>query len=155
MSNKTFPMTEAGLKKIQQELNELESVKRVHAKMRIKKARSFCDFNEDSEYKLALEELARIEERILKLTHEIRHSEIIKKTSTTTVELGSTVTLKEVSDNDLETYTIVGSEEADPLTGKISNQSRVAESVLGAKVNDKVTISTPGGKRYVEIMRIS
>lgn len=155
MPKETFPMTEAGLEKITEELRKLEHEKREHAKTRIKKARSFCDFQEDPEYEKAVEDLARIEERISSKRYKIQHVKLIEKTGGSYVELGNTVTFKEVSENQLETYTIVGSEEADPFEGKISNKSQVAQSLLGAKVNDEVMIQAPDGNRQVKIISIS
>lgn len=151
MPKENFPMTEAGLEKIKKELNALEMRQREHAKERIKKARSFCDFHEDSEYELALKELAHIEERISNLTYMIKHVEIIEKSGTADVSLGSTVTFKDCSTDETETYMIVGSEESNPSEGKISNQSQVAQSLLGARVGDRVVVKTPSGDRQVNI----
>lgn len=155
MPKETFPMTKEGLEKLKQELVELESIKRDNAKIRINKARSFCDFQEDSEYEMALVDLTRIEDRISNLTYMLQHVDIIEKTETSVVGLGSTVSFKEISSGEQETYSIVGSEEADPLDGKISNESQVAQSLLGAKINAVVTIKAPGGNRQVKVVRIS
>lgn len=155
MTYQTFPMTEEGFEKIQQELHDLETVQRKNAKERIQKGRSFCDFNEDPEFKNALEHLSLIEERIKKLRLYIQHAEIVQQNSPDKVVFGSTVTIREYPDEEEEVYTIVGSEEADPEVGKISNHSQVAQELLGARVKDKVTIQTPGGERHVQILHIS
>lgn len=152
---KQFPMTESGLKKLQEEQNTLESEKRPQAKQRIKRARSFCDFNEDSEYDKALEELAAIEDRIATIQYMKQHAYMIEKTSTDTVEIGSVVTLQEIPDGDTETYTIVGTEEADPSIGKISYNSPIAKRVLGAGLHDEITIDIPNGRLDVVIIDIT
>lgn len=155
MKKDTFPMTESGLEKMKQELGALETVKRENAKQRVKHARGFCDFQEDSEYEMALIALANIEDRISTLKYKIQQAKIIRTTEKIQVELGSTVSFKEVPNGDLETYTIVGTEEANPLEGKISNDSPMAKSVIGAKVHDEVMVTTPGGKWWVKIVDIS
>ncbi len=155
MSKDIFPMTEAGLKKVTAELTELENEKREQAKARIRAARSFCDFNEDPEYEKAIDELSRIDDRISTLSYKIQHVKLIEQTDSSSVELGSTVTFKDVLEEEVETYTIVGSEEADPLKGTLSNQSQVAQALLGKQVNDEVNIQTPGGNRHIKIINIS
>jgi len=155
MAKHNVPMTKAGLEKLQQELKELESVKRDKAKQRIKRARSFCDFHEDSEYEAALQEYDAIEKRISEINYMTQQAEIIEKTSNTTVELGSTVTFKEIPDGNTETYTIVGTAEADPFEAKISNVSPIAKSLIGAKAKDEITVKTPAGNRQVKIINIT
>lgn len=155
MKKDTFPMTEAGFEKLKQELEDLETVKRKNAKQRIKHARSFCDFHDDSEYEMALKALASIEERISTLKYKIQQAEIIKTTHKDQVELGRTVSFKEIPNGDVEIYTIVGTEEANPLKGKISNDSPMAKSLMGARVNDEVTVTAPSGKWRVKIVDVS
>lgn len=155
MNKDTFLMTEAGLAKLKQELQQLESIKRENAKQRIKHARSFCDFREDSEYEMAVKEMENIEARVSRLKYMIQQAEIIEKANQYQVGLGSTITFKEIPNGEIETYMIVGTEEADPLKGKISNDSPIAKSLLGAEVNDEVTMKTPGGKWQVKIVSIS
>lgn len=148
-------MTEDGLEKLKRELEELESTKRTNAKQRIKHARSFCDFGEDPEYDTAVKELETIEKRITEIKLMIQQADIIRKTDTTTVELGNKVSFQEIPGGEVETYMIVGPEEADPSEGKISRNTPIAKSLLSAKINDKVTAETPDGKRVVKITDIS
>lgn len=155
MSQEKFPMTISGLEALKQELQELEASRRPQAKQRINHARNFCDFHEDSEYELALKELAEIEDRIAEIQYMIQEAEIIAKKDGSYVEIGSTVSYKELPTGEIETYMIVGTEEADPLNGRISHYSPIAKSLLGTKINDKVTIATPGGNRQVIITGIS
>ncbi|MEW9107868.1 transcription elongation factor GreA [Cytobacillus gottheilii] len=155
-TEKVFPMTQAGKEKLEQELEQLKSVKRKEVVERIKIARSFGDLSENSEYDSAKEEQAFVEGRITTLENMIRNAKIIEEEdmSTDGVSLGRSVTFVELPDGDEETYTIVGSAEADPFDGKISNDSPIAKSLLGRKVGDEVTVQTPGGDMNVRIVSI-
>ncbi|MBS4209019.1 transcription elongation factor GreA [Bacillus sp. FJAT-50079] len=156
-TEKVFPMTEAGKAKLEQELEHLKSVKRKEVVERIKIARSFGDLSENSEYDSAKEEQAFVEGRITTLENMIRNAKIIKEDelNSDTVTLGKTVTFIELPDGDEETYTIVGSAEADPFEGKISNDSPIAKSLLGHKVGQEVNVQTPGGEMRVRLLTIS
>jgi transcription elongation factor GreA len=153
---KVFPMTQAGKEKLEQELEQLKTVKRKEVVERIKIARSFGDLSENSEYDSAKEEQAFVEGRITTLENMIRNAKIISEDelNSDNVSLGSSVTFIELPDGDEETYTIVGSAEADPFEGKISNDSPIAKSLLGRKVGDEVTVQTPGGEMNVKIVLI-
>jgi transcription elongation factor GreA len=155
-AEKVFPMTQAGKEKLEQELEQLKTVKRKEVVERIKIARSFGDLSENSEYDSAKEEQAFVEGRITTLENMIRNAKIIKEDelSTDAVSLGRTVTFVELPDGDEESYTIVGSAEADPFEGKISNDSPIAKSLMGKKVGDEVTVQTPGGEMNVRITTI-
>lgn len=155
MKEARFPMTEAGLKKLKKELVELQSVRLEKAKERIKRARMFCDFNEDSEYEAALGELAMITKRVATVEEMILYAEIIEVRGESTVELGNTVTIQEIPDGEKETYTIVGIDEADPFEGKISYQAPIAKSMLGAKLNEEVEVKLPNGNRRIKIIALS
>lgn len=156
ITDKKFPMTAAGKQKLEEELNQLKTVKRKEVVERIKIARGFGDLSENSEYDSAKEEQAFIEGRISTLEGMIRNSEIINESDANTddVRLGSTVTFKELPDGDEETYTIVGSAEANPIEGLISNDSPIAKALIGQKKGDKVSINTPGGEMSVTILEI-
>jgi transcription elongation factor GreA len=155
-TEKVFPMTQAGKEKLEQELEQLKTVKRKEVVERIKIARSFGDLSENSEYDSAKEEQAFVEGRITTLENMIRNAKIIQENevSTDAVSLGRTVTFVELPDGDEESYTIVGSAEADPFEGKISNDSPIAKSLMGKKVGDEVTVQTPGGEMNVRITTI-
>lgn len=149
-------MTQAGKEKLEQELEYLKTVRRKEVVERIKIARSFGDLSENSEYDSAKEEQAFVEGRISTIETMIRNAEIIEEDeqNSDTVTLGKTVTFIELPDGDEESYTIVGSAEADPFEGKISNDSPIAKSLLGRKIGDKVTVQTPGGELNVKITEI-
>jgi len=117
-------VTREGLKKLKDELDELESVRRREVAGRLKEAISFGDLSENSEYEDAKNEQALVENRIAELKGMIKTAKIIveKKSSEKIVKVGSTVTVQNITDKDeIETYTIVGSTEADPASAKISN----------------------------------
>ncbi|HJF16109.1 MULTISPECIES: transcription elongation factor GreA [Globicatella] len=157
MEEKVFPMTQEGKAKLEAELEELKVVKRKEIIERIKIARSFGDLSENSEYESAKDEQAFVEGRISTLENMIRFAEIIddKDVADDVVTLGRAVTFIELPDGEEETYTIVGSAEADPLEAKISNESPIAVALLGTKVNDTVTVETPGGSFDVKVVKVS
>ncbi len=154
---KEFPMTAAGKERLEKELEQLKSVKRKEVVERIKIARSFGDLSENSEYDSAKEEQSFVEGRITTLENMVRNAKIIKddELNTDMVTIGKTVTFVELPNGDEETYTIVGSAEADPFEGKISNDSPIAKSLLGHKVGHEVTVQTPGGDMRVKLLTIS
>ncbi|MBO0420912.1 transcription elongation factor GreA [Vagococcus fluvialis] len=154
---KVYPMTLEGKEKLELELEELKTVKRKEIVERIKIARSFGDLSENSEYESAKDEQAFVEGRITTLENMIRFAQIIdnNNVSKDEVSIGRTVTFVELPDGDEEEYTIVGSAEADPFSGKISNDSPIAKALIGKKLKDTVTISTPGGDMEVRIEKIS
>lgn len=157
MSNeKVYPMTREGKEKLEQELEHLKSVKRKEVVERIKIARSFGDLSENSEYDSAKEEQAFVEGRIGTIETMIRNAKIIEASEMKTdeVSLGKTVTFIELPDGEEESYTIVGSAEADPFEGKISNDSPIAKSMIGKRVGDKVMVQTPAGEMSVKIVSI-
>ncbi|WP_042354973.1 transcription elongation factor GreA [Bacillus rubiinfantis] len=155
-TEKVFPMTQAGKEKLEQELEYLKSVKRKEVVERIKIARSFGDLSENSEYDSAKEEQAFVEGRITTIENMIRNAKIIAEDELTgdSVTLGRSVTFIELPDGEEETYTIVGSAEADPFEGKISNDSPIAKSLIGRKVGEEVAVQTPGGEMNVKIISI-
>ena len=156
MVEKTFPMTQEGKEKLEQELEDLKVNKRAEIIERIKIARSFGDLSENSEYESAKDEQAFVEGRISTLENMIRFAEIINDQdyADDEVTLGRKVTFKELPDGDEEAYTIVGSAEADPMSFKISNDSPMAQALIGKKVGETVTIETPGGAFDVKILKV-
>lgn len=153
---KTYPMTQAGKEKLEQELEYLKTVRRKEVVERIKIARSFGDLSENSEYDAAKDEQAFVEGRVTQLENMIRNAVIIEENmeNSSTVTLGKSVTFVELPDGDEETYTIVGSAEADPFEGKISNDSPIARNLIGKQVGDEVSVQTPGGDMRVRIVSI-
>ncbi|CCJ65586.1 MULTISPECIES: transcription elongation factor GreA [Leuconostoc] len=144
---KTYPMTTEGRDKLQAELDDLIANQRPEITKRIQIARSYGDLSENSEYQSAKDEQAFVEGRIQTIKKMLENVEIIDSNATAEdeVSLGKTVTFKELPDEEPETYTIVGSVEADPLAGKISNESPMATALIGKKVNDTVAVPLPNG----------
>ncbi|AMX82808.1 transcription elongation factor GreA [Geobacillus thermoleovorans] len=155
-NEKQYPMTKEGKEKLEQELEYLKTVKRKEVVERIKIARGFGDLSENSEYDAAKDEQAFVESRIQMLENMIRNAVIIEedKENPDVVSLGKSVTFIELPDGEEETYTIVGSAEADPFEGKISNDSPIAKSLIGRRVGDEVTVQTPGGEMLVKIVAV-
>ncbi|MFK3938484.1 transcription elongation factor GreA [Alkalihalobacillus sp. NPDC078783] len=149
-------MTLDGKKKLEEELDHLKTERRAEVVERIKVARSFGDLSENSEYDSAKEDQAFIEGRILQVEKMIRNAIIIEEESSpeNIVSLGKTVRFIELPDGDEEEYIIVGSAESNPSEGKISNDSPLAQSLLGKTIKDRVTVSTPGGDMEIEIKEI-
>jgi len=155
-NEKKYPMTAAGKQKLADELEFLKTVKRKEVVERIKIARSFGDLSENSEYDSAKEDQAFVEGRIVTLESMIRNAVIIEgEQNNDTVSLGKTVSFIEIPDGDEETYTIVGSAEADPMEGLISNDSPIAKSLIGRSVGEQVKVITPGGEMDVKIVSIN
>jgi transcription elongation factor GreA len=156
MSDKEVFLTRDGLKKLEEELDYLKSTKRKEVAERIKIAVSYGDLSENSEYDAAKDEQAFVESRIVQLEKMMRNVRIIEPGSDdkSVVTIGSTVKLKELPDGDFETYTIVGTTEADPFEGKISNESPIGAAVIGRSVGEKIMVNTPGGQVEFEIIEI-
>lgn len=147
MEEKEVFLTAEGLKKLEVELEELKTVKRQEIAEKIKIARDFGDLSENSEYDEAKNEQALIEERIAKIDNMIANAKIIdeKDIDTNVVNLGNTVELFVKSTGREMTYTIVGSAESDPLSGKISNESPVGRAILGKGKGSTVQVQLPNG----------
>ncbi|MBB5173168.1 transcription elongation factor GreA [Texcoconibacillus texcoconensis] len=156
MAEEKHYMTLEGKQKLEEELEYLKTERRKEVVERIKIARSFGDLSENSEYDAAKDEQAFVEGRISQVESMIRNAEIISEDNGngSEVALGRSVKFKELPDGDVEAYTIVGRAEADPFEGKISNDSPMAQSLLGKSVGEKVNVQTPGGDMEVEIMEV-
>ncbi|MBS9337969.1 transcription elongation factor GreA [Fructobacillus parabroussonetiae] len=144
---KTFPMTAEGRDKLEAEVEDLITRQRPEITKRIQIARSYGDLSENSEYQSAKDEQAFVEGRIVTLRKMIENAEIISADDSADdeVAMGKTVTFKELPDEEPETYTIVGSVEADPLSGKISNESPMANALLGKRQGETVKVPLPNG----------
>ncbi|MCC5895042.1 MAG: transcription elongation factor GreA [Alkalibacterium sp.] len=156
MTEKVYPMTLEGKEKLENELKHLKSVKRKEVVERIKIARGFGDLSENSEYESAKDEQAFIEGRISTIENMLQNAQLIDSSNSKEgeVTLGRSVIFKELPDGIEEEYTIVGKAEADPFSGKISNESPIAKAILGKQIGDKVHINTPGGTMEVEVTNV-
>ena len=150
-------LTSEGLKKIEQELEHLKSVRRREVAERIKQAREFGDISENSEYEDAKNEQAFIEGRILTLEKMLRNVRLIEEPDggdPETVTVGSQVRVRDLEDNETYDYTIVGSTEADPAQNRISNESPVGKGLLGAHIGQVLTIGVPAGTIRFEVLEV-
>lgn len=146
-------LSEKGLEKLKQHLHELKTSKRMDIAARLEHAKSLGDLSENAEYQEAKEEQSLLETEIAKLEETIRDAVLIKKNHRTdAVEIGATVSVR--SERGDETFTIVGSEEANPKEGKISNESPLGRAFLGKKNGSTVEVKTPGGTSIYEIVEI-
>jgi transcription elongation factor GreA len=157
MSEKEVFLTVEGLEKLEEELDLLKAVKRREIAERIKVALDFGDISENSEYDQAKNEQAQLEERIAKLEMMLRNARIIDEDdiSTDVVGIGSKVLVKDIEYDEEMEFTIVGSAEADPYEGRISNESPVGSALLGNKVQDIVDVMVPDGIIKYEILTIA
>lgn len=148
---KLYQITEEGKQELEAELEELKS-RRGGIADKIAEARDFGDLSENAEYDSAREEQGLVESRIAEIEDILLNAELIKGGSKSKVSLGSKVELK--TGKKTVTYTVVGPVEADPLEGKISNESPIGVALMGKKVGENVTIKTPKGEIEYEIVKI-
>lgn len=150
-------LTDEGLKKLEEELEQLKTVKRKEIAEKIKVALSFGDLSENSEYDEAKNEQALVESRIASIEATLKNAQVInsKDIKTNKVFVGTKVKLLDLEFNEECEYKIVGSNEADPANGKISDESPVGKGILGHRVGQTVEIETPAGVTAYKILEIS
>lgn len=149
---KIYQITEAGKAELEAELEALKG-RRGEIADKIAEARDYGDLSENAEYDTAREDQALVESRIAEIEDILANAEIIKAGNGSQIGVGSTVELK--SGSKTVTYAVVGPVEADPLEGKISNESPIGKALMGKKVGDSATITTPKGSTTYEIVKIS
>ena len=149
-------LTQEGYNKLEEEVEFLKTVRWKEVAERIKVAISFGDLSENAEYDEAKNEQAQVEERIMKLENMIRKAVIIDESQIdlNVVTIGSIVKVNDVEFDEEVEYTIVGSAEADPYDGKISNESPVGRALLGKTVGDEVDVQVPDGIAKFKIIEI-
>lgn len=154
---KTIKVTDEGLKKLHDELENLKTVGRADIAEKIKIARGYGDLSENSEYDEAKNEQAKIEARIVEIEAMLKNVEIIKdvKGKSKTVIVGTMVKVLDEAENEECEYRVVGSTEADPRRGLISDESPVGRALIGKKVGDDVIVEAPGGEFKLKILAIS
>ena len=153
---KQFIMTYEGVKKLEEELEYLKTVKRKEITEKIKVALGYGDLSENSEYDEAKNAQAENEVRIVELENKLRHAKIIdeKDIDTETVQVGNTVKVLDMEFDEKVEYTIVGSTEVDLAENKISNESPLGSALIGAKKNQVVEVNAPGGVIKYKILAI-
>lgn len=157
MSEKKVVLTYDGLKKMEEELENLKTVRRKDVAEKIKEARGQGDLSENAEYDAAKEEQAEIEARIVVLEKMLRNAEVIDddEVSSEVISVGSKVKLFDMEFDEEIEYIIVGSAEADPMNGKISNESPVGLGLLGHKAGEVVTVEAPAGSVEFKVLEIN
>ena len=150
-------LTDEGLKKLEEELEQLKTVTRKEVADKIKVALSFGDLSENSEYDEAKNEQALVESRIVQIEAMLKNVKILDEDELTNdiVSVGSKIKLFDKEFDEEVDYQIVGSTEADPISGRISDRSPVGQSLLGHKVGDVVEVETPGGVCLYEVLEIT
>lgn len=154
---KAIKISEEGLKKLQDELENLKTVGRADIAEKIKIARGYGDLSENSEYDEAKNEQAKIEARIVEIESMLKNVEIISgiKGAAKTVVVGVKVKIYDEEFDEEMVYEIVGSTEADPMNNKISDESPIGKALLGKKTGDEVIAETPAGEMKLKILGIS
>ena len=154
---KVIKLTDDGLKKLEEELEHLKTVGRTEIAEKIKVARGYGDLSDNSEYDEAKNEQAKIEARIVEIEAMLKNAEIIEdvKGTVKTVMIGVNVKVLDIEYGDECEYRVVGSTEADPQNGKISDESPVGKALLGKKIGDEVIVEAPGGEFKLKILSIS
>ena len=155
MTDKPVYLTREGHEKLQAELETLTRVTRMEVARRIAHAKDLGDISENAEYEAAKHEQAFVEGRIREIQHQLRNAQLIDEgvNGDKVIRIGSSVTVRE-EDGEEMTYTIVGSAEAKPREGKISNESPVGAALLGKHVRQKVTVQTPSGAYKLTVVKI-
>lgn len=150
-------LTPEGLRRLEQELEQLKTIKRREVAERIKAALEFGDISENSEYEEAKNEQAMIEGRIVALERLLRQARVVdeEEVDPGEVNIGSTVTLRDLATGQLSTYIIVGSNEADPGQRRISYLSPVGRATMGRRAGDQVEVRLPAGNARFEIVAVS
>lgn len=157
MAREEVLLTREGYDKLVAEHEELVAVRRLEVAERLKEAISYGDLSENAEYDAAKNEQAELEEKIMKLETMIRNAKVIDESeiSSDRVNLGHTVKVEYLDSGEIEEYTIVGSNEADPFEGKISNESAVGSALIGTGAGEEISIEIPDGIIHLKVLEIS
>jgi len=150
-------MSREGFEKLQNDLNELITVKRAEVAQKLKEARSYGDLSENAEYDEAKNEQAILEAQIAELQHTIDNAEVVDDASISVDEIGmsSVIKIKRLDTGKIETFTIVGTNHANVKEGKISDESPIGKAALRKKVGDTFIVNAPAGELKFEVLEIS
>ncbi len=157
MDNKQVKLTEDGLKQLEEELEYLKTKKRKEVSEKIKVALGFGDLSENSEYDEEKNEQAQVEARIVSVENMLKNAIVIDESErdTSKVELGATVTIHDIEFDEDITYKIVGSTEADPDEGRLSDESPLGKSLMGKAEGEMIDVDAPAGVIQYKILKIS
>jgi transcription elongation factor GreA len=148
-------ITKENMAELEAELRELSGPRRREIVSAIEYAKSLGDLSENAEYHNAREDQGKLEERIANIEHVLKHAVIIDRPLDGTISIGSIVVIQKEGETNTRTFCIVGSEETDMLSGKISYKSPIGEALFGKKKGDTVTVSTPKGEVSYIIVSVS
>ncbi|MDQ5931283.1 MAG: transcription elongation factor GreA [Patescibacteria group bacterium] len=148
-------LTKENKEALEAELKELSGPKRREIISAVEYAKSLGDLSENAEYHAAREAQGKLEDRIAQIEYTLKHAEIVEKPSDGSVAVGCTVTIKKVGETNTRVFQIVGSEETDMLSGKISYKSPIGQALHGKKKGDIVSVITPKGETQYEIISVS
>lgn len=148
-------LTANGYLELENKLNDLKLNRRPEIIKALKEARALGDLSENADYDAARNEQAQVESKIKEIEYMLEHAKIITEGEKNHVDLGTTVTISYLEDNEKENYKIVGSLEADPLNNKISNESPIGVAIMGKKVGDVISVESPNGAYEVKIVNIA
>ncbi|MGD9901551.1 MAG: transcription elongation factor GreA [Spirochaetales bacterium] len=155
--SETVYLTEDGLKKLKDELEQLKTVERLKVADMIGEAKSFGDLSENSEYDAAKNKEAQLEGKIYEIQEKLKNYVLIEAghIDTTKVSVGCSVTLYDKEFDEEVVYKIMGSTESDPINGLISNESPIGKALMGKKKGEEIAVETPGGVTNFKILKIS
>ena len=148
-------VTQAGFDKLQQELDQLVTVRRPDIAARIKEARELGDLKENADYHAAKDDQGFLETKIMQLEAKIRTARIVEKADGKKVGVGSKVTVIESETGETEVYTVTGAVEADPFENKISYDSPIGQALFGATTGDLITVTLPNGSIEFKIKSVT
>ena len=153
---KEYRISAERLEELQKELTYLKTVREKEVAEQIKEARSFGDLSENSEYDEAKNEQGKLYSRMAELEEILANYTIIddSEKSADMIHVGTTVVVKDMEFDEVETYEIVGSQEADPMNGRISEESPFGKALLGHKVGEEVIVEAPAGNLHYQILKI-
>lgn len=153
---KEYKLSAERLEELKQELNYLKTVREKEVADQIKEARSFGDLSENSEYDEAKNEQGKLYSRIAEIENILANCSVIEETDSDpdTVRLGSKITVMDIALDEEETYQVVGSQEADPMNGRISEESPFGKALLGKHIGDIVIVDAPAGNIEYKVVSI-
>jgi transcription elongation factor GreA len=153
-NGKEVYLTLEGLEELKKELDYLVTTKRPEVIDSLRDARALGDLSENAEYDAAREAQREVEGKIVQLQAMIENAVVIEEKENDKVSIGCNVKVKYIEDDEIDEYSIVGSQEADPFANKISNEAPIAKAIMGHKKGEVVTVTSPNGNYDVEIIEI-
>lgn len=148
-------ITAEGYLALEEELNDLKLNKRPEIITALKDARAQGDLSENADYDAARNAQAELESKIKEIEYTLEHAKIINTENKNIVNVGTTVTINYVDDDEDEEYKLVGSLEADPMNNKISNESPLGKAIMNKKVGDIIAVESPNGSYDIKIVKIA